>query len=188
LRPETVNPFAKGFHLTPDHESWQPFSHQQLQHPGHKESGYYSIPGPYLGYKLNKSPKVYLHRVDIPEDVMFNKASMLDPDTLTWEQAMSEPAENIEKWLDAANKEIKALEGKETWEEVPLSTLTVKVIPGTWVFRHKRDPQGNVTKWKARWVLRGDLQDVDFDTYASVVLNPSHPLASARMGHQGPRL
>jgi hypothetical protein len=42
----------------------------------------------------------------------------------------------------------------------------------TWylgVFQRKRDPQGNITKWKARWVLRGDLQDVDFDTYASGV-------------------
>jgi hypothetical protein len=43
------------------------------------------------------------------------------------------------------------------------------VIPGTWVFRRKRSPDGTITKWKARWVLRGDLQDVDFDTYASVV-------------------
>jgi hypothetical protein len=144
-----------------------------LQHPGQKESGYYSIPGPYLGFKLDDLPKVYLHRVDIPEDVMFNKVSMSDPDTLTWEQAMSEPPENIEKWLDSAGKEMKALEGTETWEEVPLSTSTVKVIPGTWVFQRKRDPQGNVTKWKACWVLRGDLQDVDFDTYASVVSWPA---------------
>jgi hypothetical protein len=105
---------------------------------------------------------------------MFNKASMSDPNTLTWEQeAMSESPENIEKWLDSAGKEIKALEGKETWEEVPLSSSTVKVIPaGTCVFRRKRDPQGNITKWKTRWVLRGDLQDVDFDTYASVVSWP----------------
>jgi hypothetical protein len=77
---------------------------------------------------------------------MFNKASMSDPDTLTWDQAMSEPQDNIEKWLEAADIEIKALEGKETWEEVPLSSATVKVIPGTWVFQRKRDPQGNITK------------------------------------------
>jgi hypothetical protein len=71
--------------------------------------------------------------------------------------------------LTAANVEIQALEEKETRQEVPLSSATVKVIPGTWVLRRKRDPQGTITKWKARWVLQGDPQGVDFHTYASVV-------------------
>jgi hypothetical protein len=128
---ETQDPFSDGFRLTPEHESWKPFKNQQLTHPLHKESGYYRIPGAYLGYKPNKTPEIYLHRIDIPNELMFNKASMSDPDTLTWDQAMSEPQDNIEKWLEAADIEIKALEGKETWEEVPLSSATVKVIPGT---------------------------------------------------------
>jgi hypothetical protein len=75
---------------------------------------------------------------------------------------MSEEPENVKKWLEAADKEIVQLEGKKTWDEVPLSTSTVKVIPGTWDLHRKRSPNGTITKWKARWVLRGDLQDVDF--------------------------
>jgi hypothetical protein len=59
---------------------------------------------------------------------------------------MKESPENVTKWLTAADMEIKALEEKETWQEAPLSSATVKVIPGTWVFRRKRDPQGNITK------------------------------------------
>jgi hypothetical protein len=82
---------------------------------------------------------------------------------------MSESPEEVKRWLEAADKEVKALEDKQTWQEVPLSTSTVKVIPGTCVFRRKRAPDGSITKMKARWVLRGDLLDVDFETYAPVV-------------------
>jgi hypothetical protein len=172
---ESSNPFANGFSLTPDHSSWQPFKSQQKMHPNHKDAGFYAIPGAYLGYKPDDTPNIYLHRLVVPAEVLFNKASLSDPGTLTWEEAMKESPENVTKWLTAADTEIKALEEKETWEESPLSSATVKVkvIPGTWVFRRKRDPQGSITKWKAQWVFCGDLQDVDFDTYASVVAWPT---------------
>jgi hypothetical protein len=48
---------------------------------------------------------------------------------------MSEEPENVRKWLESAEKEIVQLEGKEMWDEVPLSTSTVKVIPGTYSSR-----------------------------------------------------
>jgi hypothetical protein len=146
---ESSNPFANGFSLTPDHSSWEPFKSQQKMHPNHKDAGFYGIPGAYLGCKPAETPNIYLHRLFVPADVLFNKASLSDPDTLTWEEAMKESPENVAKWLTAANKEIKALEEKEIWEEAPLLSATVKVIPGTWVFRRKRDPQGSITKWKA---------------------------------------
>jgi hypothetical protein len=166
---ESDNPFANGFLLQPNHPSYIPFKHQQKATDDDKDVGYYTIPGAYLGYKPTETPKVHLQRISIPPELLFNKASVHDPDTLTWEQAMSEEPENVKKWLELAEKEIVQLEGKETWDKVPLSTPTVKAIPGTWIFRRKRSPDGTITKWKARWVLRGDLQDVDFDTYASVV-------------------
>ena len=50
---------------------------------------------------------------------------------------MAEGPENVPKWLEAADKEIKALEGKEAWNKRALSDATVKVISGTWVFRRK---------------------------------------------------
>jgi hypothetical protein len=56
---------------------------------------------------------------------------------------------------------------------VHISTLNgKKVLDSTWVFRHKRFPDGSVRKLKARWCVRGDQQveGVDFfDTYAPVV-------------------
>jgi hypothetical protein len=150
---ESDNPFANGFLLQPDHPSYAAFKHQQKATSNEKDVGYYAIPGAYLGYKQTETPKIHLHRISIPPELLFNKASVHNPDTLTWEQAMSEEPENLKKWLEVADKEVVQLEGKETWDEVPLSTATLKVIPGTWVYRRKRSPDGTITKWKARWVL-----------------------------------
>jgi hypothetical protein len=86
---------------------------------------------------------------------------------------MSESAENVSKWLAAADKEIKALEEKETWMEVPQSEATIKIIPGTWVFRRKRAPDGATPKWKAWWVLHRDLLSISFKTYAPIVAWPT---------------
>jgi hypothetical protein len=53
-------------------------------HPGHKDAGYYTtITGAYLGYKPSDTPKIYLHRIDVPPELLFNKASLADLDMLT---------------------------------------------------------------------------------------------------------
>ena len=173
-----TSPFEHTDSLTPDSPCYVPFkSTTSLQdhvlkasnYKGPSTTGYYNVPSAYLGYKPNTAPKLYLHQIDIPLETLFGKASVHDPDTLTWDEAMSESPENVKQWMGAANKEIAALEGKHAWDEEALANATTKVIPGTWVFRRKRDPEGNITKWKARWVIRGDLQDVDFSVYAPVV-------------------
>ena len=74
------------------------------------------------------------------------------------------------KWMEAAQKEIVALEGQGTWEEVPMSDAKSKIIPGTWVFRVKRTPAGEIKKYKARYCVRGDLEEDDEeDNFAPVV-------------------
>ena len=93
--------------------------------------------------------------------VAFKAKSKQDPDTLGWNQAMNSP--DSEKWVEAAKKEIEELEGKLTWKEVPMSMAKSKIIPGTWVFRVKRNPSGDITKYKARYCMRGDLEDIDED-------------------------
>jgi hypothetical protein len=72
-------------------------------------------------------------------------------------------------WTQAAEKEIRSLERNSCWTEVPISDATSKILPGTWTFRRKRNPDGEVTKFKARYCVRGDLQEGQFDTYAPVV-------------------
>ncbi len=47
-----------------------------------------------------------------------------------------------------------------------------KLLSGKWVFKIKRDVNGDIAWFKARWVVQGYLQQyrVDFDqTYAAVV-------------------
>jgi hypothetical protein len=81
--------------------------------------------------------------------------------------------EHRSQWIEAAKKEIESLESLNCWEEIALDQATTKVLPGTWVFRVKRAPDGSFKKFKARYCIRGDLQEGDFDTYAPVVSFPS---------------
>jgi hypothetical protein len=74
-----------------------------------------------------------------------------------------------DKWKQAAQDEIKALTEKGTWLEVPQSKALSKIIPGTWVFRRKRSPDGTIKKFKGRYCVRGDLQEGNFETFAPVV-------------------
>jgi Reverse transcriptase (RNA-dependent DNA polymerase) len=76
---------------------------------------------------------------------------------------------NIQRWLEAADLEVRTLERMGMWVEVPKSEATRCIIPGTWAFRRKRSPDGEVKKYKARFCVRGDLQEGTFDTYSPLV-------------------
>ena len=112
----------------------------------------------------------HLHHLLLTEfgitDIQAYKAALSDPDTLTYFQILSDP--DIEEWKKSAQKEITQLESKETWVEVPTSEATSKILPGTWVFHHKRAPTEIITKFKARYCVRGDLQEDTPETYAPV--------------------
>lgn len=90
-----------------------------------------------------------------------------DPDTYTWQQCM-EDEDHRDEWLEAALAEVRALEAHGTWEEVPESEATSKILPGTWVGRVKRRPDGTVIKRKMRYCVRGDLQEGDIDSHSQV--------------------
>ncbi|KAI2500410.1 hypothetical protein MHU86_14081 [Fragilaria crotonensis] len=96
------------------------------------------------------------------------KASVSDPDTLSFSEAMADH-DNIEKWLKAANDEIQSLQKNGTWIEVPITEAKTRILPGTWVFRRKRTPDGTISKYKARYCVRGDLQENVQETFAPVV-------------------
>jgi hypothetical protein len=56
-----------------------------------------------------------------------------------------------------------------TWIEVPQTEATSKILPGTWAYRCKRSPDGKIKKYKARYCVRGDLQEGVFNTYSPLV-------------------
>ena len=77
-------------------------------------------------------------------------------------------SEHKEKWIEAMTLEVHQIEGANTWSEVPVSQALDKIIPGTWVLRIKRFPDGEIKKFKARFCVRGDLQDGVYETYSPV--------------------
>ena len=89
-----------------------------------------------------------------------------NPDLFTYDEAMR--SEHKEKWIESAIKEISELEQHGGWIEVPIPK-GVQVVPAQWVFRLKRKPDGSVSKFKGRIVLRGDLMKDIYDKTSPVV-------------------
>jgi hypothetical protein len=89
------------------------------------------------------------------------------PDTLSYQDVMRAP--DRDEWMKAAQSEIQSLEKHGTWKEVPRSEATSNILPGTWTFRRKRTPDGEVKKLKGRYCVRGDLEEDTQDNYSPVV-------------------
>lgn len=77
-------------------------------------------------------------------------------------------------WLDAMDKEVMELVHKQTFHVVPRSDAGIReIVPSTWVFKRKRKPDGEISKLKARFCVRGDRQretgQTMAETFAPVV-------------------
>jgi hypothetical protein len=70
--------------------------------------------------------------------------------------------------------EFAALQRNRTWTLVDRPP-GAKVIAGKWVFTHKYGANGELDRYKARWVVRGDLQraGVDFGKTFTPVVKPA---------------
>lgn len=96
-----------------------------------------------------------------------------DDDNPTYAQAMSGP--DKEHWLAAMKIEFDSLVSHSVGRLIPCPR-TANVLGRIWRFKRKRDTSGNVTKYKARWVILGNHQihGLDyFKTYASVGVKES---------------
>jgi hypothetical protein len=87
----------------------------------------------------------------------------------TYKQAIS--SEQSQKWREAMDKELRSLEENNVWDLTNLPD-GVTALSGRWVYKLKRGIDGSITRYKARWVVRGFEQEegVDYhETFASVV-------------------
>ncbi|GKA31563.1 putative RNA-directed DNA polymerase [Tanacetum coccineum] len=92
------------------------------------------------------------------------------PTTIT-EPASFTVANNSPKWRQAMKEEYDALMKNGTWSLVPRASNT-NVVDGKWVYRLKRDKNGAITRYKARFVAKGFRQQpgIDFhETFSPVV-------------------
>ena len=108
------------------------------------------------------------HALYVTEENAFAVADGFMDDPKTYEEGMRSPY--AKEWQEAMVKEMNALLGTKTWrlEELPIGA---HVIGGKWVFRTKRNADGEIIGFKARWVAKGFSQKpgVDFDeTWAPV--------------------
>jgi len=62
-------------------------------------------------------------------------------------------------WVQAMQAEIAALKANETWLEVPLPPGK-KVIISKWVFKVKLKADGSLEMYKARLVVKGNIQKI----------------------------
>lgn len=59
-------------------------------------------------------------------------------------------------WQDAMTKEFQALQLNHTWDIIPFH-LGKKAIPCKWVYKIKLKSDGNLERYKARLVVRGEI-------------------------------
>ena len=83
---------------------------------------------------------------------------------------------NSEEWIKAIMEEVRSLIENQTWELVDLASLKplYKSFAGKWVFKVKKGKDGQVLCYKAKWVVKGYLQQysVNYNQTFTAVIKP----------------
>lgn len=122
------------------------------------------------------------HYVDYDQGLHWAYESCLkvaadDTSPRTFTEAMARP--DSDKWLDATKAEMKALIHNGTWQMVKLPPDR-KAIGSKWVFKIKRDADGNIDKYKARLVAQGFSQRPGLDFLEDQTFAPTMRIAAVR--------
>lgn len=108
---------------------------------------------------------------------------MTEDDPVNFHQAMQDS--RSDKWIEAMNEEYKSMQDNSVWELIPLPE-GVKPIGCKWIFKTKRDSNGNVERYKARLVAKGYTQKEGIDykeTFSPVSSKDSLRIIMALVAH-----
>ena len=104
---------------------------------------------------------------------LFFNAKAINEDAPSYFDIRMLSREEQDKWIAAMDKELNELEAKQTFKLVPRSKANGKeIVDVMWTFVRKRKPDGTISRYKARLVVRGDQQKASFsrdNTFAPVI-------------------
>ena len=96
-----------------------------------------------------------------------------DPDTMTLSEALQQP--NRHKFIKAMEKELCYHINCKHWKVVQLKSIPIgkHAIPMVWSMKRKRNPLGDIVKWKARLCAGGhrSIESIDYWVTYSPVLS-----------------
>ena len=78
----------------------------------------------------------------------------MEGDPINFYQAMQDS--NSQKWIDVMNEEYKSIQDNQVWDLVPLPE-SKKPIGCKWIFKTKRDSEGNVERYKSLGFMQNFL-------------------------------
>jgi hypothetical protein len=91
----------------------------------------------------------------------------LPPPPKRWRDLEKHPFR--QEFKEAAAEEFKSCQKKGCFETTSTTVVGSQILPLMWVFTYKFDEDGLLYKYKARLVVRGDLQEDWGDTYAATL-------------------
>ena len=122
----------------------------------------------------DQTPHVYLHEFDLS----------IDNDLVSFSQAIK--GDNSAKWLDAMKEELKSMTDNEVWDNLVKLPKESKRVRCKWVFKTKRDSNGNIEWYKTRLVPKGYTQKngIDYkETFSLVSKVDSLKIIMALVAH-----
>ncbi|KAL7565609.1 hypothetical protein ACA910_018971 [Epithemia clementina (nom. ined.)] len=105
-------------------------------------------------------------------DPRFFSAQLIDTDTPSYFDLRKLNEAERRKWREAMDTELNELESRNTFRMVPRHIARGKeIVDCMWTLRKKRLPDGTISRYKARLVVRGDQQKAEINrenTFAPV--------------------
>lgn len=100
-----------------------------------------------------------ISKVNAEDEAQFVFSTQIDvEEPETYNRAMN--GTHAPQWSQAMREELDQLEKNNTWTLVWKDQIPASHCPlgGKWVYKVKRDVNGNIACFKARWVVKGYLQ------------------------------